>query len=123
MEELDKKIKEENYKAGINYISIKIDDGTTIIYEVYLKDKEDYKVTGLWTKKDDRLPEYCKVIFDELHSQGLSEEGCWYIALDVTNEEESKELMDYLISIREKNISYTELWREKNRILKKTNLQ
>ena len=58
MEELDKKIKESNYKPGINYISIKADDGTTIIHEVYLKNKEEYKVTGIWSTKKDNLPEY-----------------------------------------------------------------
>ena len=123
MEELDKKIKESDCKPGINYLSVKDDDGTTIIYEVYLKDKKEYKVTGIWYTKKDNLPEYSKVIFDELYNQGLSEDGCWFIALDITNEEESKKLMEYLISVREKSISYTELWEVKNSILKKTNMQ
>ena len=123
MEELDKKIKESNYKPGINYISIKADDGTTIIHEVYLKNKEEYKVTGIWSTKKDNLPEYSKVIFDELSNQGLCEDGCWFIALEVSSEEESKKLMEYLISVREKSISYTELWKIKNSILKKTNMQ
>ena len=122
MKELDKKIKEANYIPGINYISVKDNGGATIIYEVYLKNKEEYKVTGIWSTKKDRLPEYSKVIFDELSNQGLSEDGCWFIALDVTNEEESRKLMEYLISVREKSISYTELWGEKNKILKKTNM-
>ena len=123
MEELDKKIKEEDYNAGINYISIEVDDGNTLIYEVYLKNKEEYKVTGMWVTDKKKLPEYSKVIFDELENQGLSEDGCWYIALDITNEKESKKLMEYLISIRDKSVSYTELWQNKNKILKITNLK
>ena len=59
------------------------------------------------------MPEYCQIVYDELKKQGLCEEGCMYIALDVRDERDSKLLMNYLISVRKKNISYTELWREK----------
>lgn len=57
------------------------------------------------------------VIYEELKNQGLTEVGCKFIALDVRNEEDSKRLMEYLISVREKNISYTELWEKKNKII------
>lgn len=117
---LDRKIKSSKCVPGINYISVDIDDENTLLYEIYLKDKNEYKIVGMWNtrKKIDRLPEYCKNIYKELLKQGLNKAGSKFIALDVKNEEDSKNLMNYLISIRKKQVSYTELWEEKNKILK-----
>ena len=117
--ELDKKIKESKCVPGINYFSVE-EDNNILIFEIYLKNKDEYKVVGMWTRKkeSDKLPEYCQVVYDELKNQGLCEAGCMYIALDVRDEKDSKLLMDYLISVREKHISYTELWEEKNKIIK-----
>ena len=116
---LDKKIKNSKCVPGINYISVDIDNENTLLYEIYLKNENEYKVVGIWNtrKKIDDLPEYCKIIYNELLKQGLNKAGSNFIALDVKNEEDSKNLMNYLISIRKKHISYTELWREKNKIL------
>ena len=117
--ELDRKIKKSKCVPGINYISVDIDNENTLLYEIYLKNENEYKVVGIWNtrKKIDDLPEYCKIIYNELLKQGLNKAGSNFIALDVKNEEDSKNLMNYLISIRKKHISYTELWREKNKIL------
>ena len=121
---LDRKIKSSKCVPGINYISVDIDDENTLLYEIYLKDKNEYKIVGMWNtrKKIDRLPEYCKNIYKELLKQGLNKAGSEFIALDVKNEEDSKNFMNYLISIRKKHVSYTELWKEKNKILKNHSL-
>ena len=117
-EELDKVVKENNCVPGINYISDNLDKDTRIIYEIYFKNEKEYKVVGSWYTKDNKLDKYSQEIYDELMSQGLCESGCRFIALDVKNKEEHDKMMEYLISCRDKTVSYTELWREKNKIVK-----
>lgn len=117
-EELDKVVKKSNCVPGVNYISVNLDKDTRIIYEIYFKNEKEYKVVGNWHTKDNKLDKYSQEIYDELKNQELCESGCRFIALDVKNKEEHDKIMEYLISCRDKTVSYTELWREKNKIIK-----
>ena len=115
---IDEELKKIHSVPGINYLEIEQENDNVILCEIYYKDEKEYKLVGMWnSKKNSKLPEYSQVIYEELKNQGLTEVGCKFIALDVRNEEESKRLMEYLISVREKNISYTELWEKKNKII------
>lgn len=115
---IDKELKKIHCVPGINYLEIEQENDNVILCEIYYKDEKEYKLVGMWnSKKNNKFPEYSQVIYDELKNQGLTEAGCKFIALDVRNEEDSKRLMEYLISVREKNISYTELWEKKNKII------
>ena len=117
-EELDELVKNSNCVPGINYVSDYLDEKTRIIYEIYFKNEKEYKVTGNWYTKGTKLDKYSKDIYDELINQGLCESGAMFIALDVKNKEEHDKMMEYLKSTRDKTVSYTELWREKNKIIK-----
>lgn len=115
---IDEELKKIHSVPGINYLEIEQENDNVILCEIYYKDEKEYKLVGMWnSKKNSKLPEYSQVIYEELKNQGLTEVGCKFIALDVRNEEDSKRLMEYLISVREKNISYTELWEKKNKII------
>ena len=115
---IDEELKKIHCVPGINYLEIEQENDNVILCEIYYKDEKEYKLVGMWnSKKNSKLPEYSQVIYEELKNQGLTEVGCKFIALDVSNEEDSKRLMEYLISVREKNISYTELWEKKNKII------
>ena len=115
---IDEELKKIHCVPVINYLEIEQENDNVILCEIYYKDEKEYKLVGMWnSKKNSKLPEYSQVIYEELKNQGLTEVGCKFIALDVRNEEDSKRLMEYLISVREKNISYTELWEKKNKII------
>ena len=118
-EELKKAIRESKCVPGINYISLYEGNDVRWIYEIYLKDLDEHKVVGIWHRDDSvKLNHYSQTIYDELLNQGLDESGCMFIALDVKNKQEFDNMMRYLISVRDKSISYTELWEEKNKIIK-----
>ncbi|MBR4177936.1 MAG: hypothetical protein IKR57_01145 [Bacilli bacterium] len=117
-EELDREIKKGNCVPGINYISIYNDDKSREIYEVYLKNENEYKVVGIWHCKGNKLGKYSKGIYDELKRQGMYEPGCMFMALEVKNKEEYDKFMNYLISIRDKEVSYTDVYMEKSKIIK-----
>lgn len=118
MKDLEKEIYKYNFIPGINYIRIdnKVDDYAHL-YEIYYKNKDEWKLIGV---KDDiqDLKEYQKNIYLELISQGMNEPGSKFIALEMKDEKDSEEMMKYLISIREKHVSYTEIWQEKEKIVK-----
>lgn len=117
-DDLKKAIKEANCVPGINYVSLYEDNGIRWIHEIYLKNYDEYKVVGIWHHDDNKkLDKYSQAIYDELLNQGLNESGCMFIALDVKNKKEFDKMMKYLESVRNKTISYTELWTEKNKIV------
>ena len=118
-DELHELIKKNNCIPGINYVSLYDDKKTRWIFEIYLKNLDEYKVVGVWHHDDKtKLDKYSKKIYEELKKQGMNESGCMFLALEVKNEKEYREMMDYLISIRDKNVSYTDVWNKKNKIIK-----
>ena len=115
----DKAIREAKCKHGINFISIDESNNAKTILEVYYKNENEYKIVGVThTSGNYNFKPYEQVVYDELKSQGLSEAGCLSITMEILNEEASKKMMNYLKSVRNKSFSYTELWEEKNKIIK-----
>ena len=115
---LDKEIKKGNCVPGINYISVFNDDKSQDIFEVYLKNEDEYKIVGIWHHSGNKLPKYSKIIYKELKRQGMNEAGSLYISLEVKNKKECEEMMNYLDSIKNEQVSYTEVWEAKNKIVR-----
>lgn len=118
MENIDKEVYKYNFVAGINYIRIDNNvDNYARLYEIYYKNNEEWKLIGVKENIQD-LKEYQKNIYLELIDQGMNEPGSKFIALEMKNEKDSELMMKYLISIRKKQVSYTEIWKEKEKIVK-----
>ena len=117
MDYIEKEVYKSNFIPGINYIRIdnKV-DGYAHLYEIYYKNKEEWKLIGVKEDIQD-LKEYQKNIYLELISQSMNETGSKFIALEMKDEKNSELMMKYLISIREKHVSYTEIWQEKEKIV------
>lgn len=115
----DKAIKNARCIPGINYAAIEEDEKSLLILEVYYKNENEYKIVGMGKtpKSNNNMDELAKIVYEELKMQGLNEAGSKYISGFVTDQMTCDAFMEYFVSVREKNVSYTELWREKNRIL------
>ena len=115
----DKEIRNAKCIPGINDVAVEEDEKSLIILEVYYKNENEYKIVGMGTapKSNNNMDEFTKTVYDELKMQGLNEAGAKYISGLVIDQMTCNAFMEYFVSVREKNVSYTELWQEKNRIL------